>query len=169
MIHWMGWCWNSNTLATWCEEPTHWKRPWCWERLKAGGEGDDSGWDVWMVSPTQWTWVWADSRRWWRTGKPGALQFMGSQRVGHDLVTEQQQQFYIELFEPLVIHLGLRGGSVVKNPPANAGDAGSIPGSGRSPREGNGTPLHYSCLGNPLDRGPWWITVPVVAKESDSP
>ena len=50
-----------NTLATWWEEPTHWKRPWCWERLKAGGEGDDRGWDGWMASPTQWTWVWVNS------------------------------------------------------------------------------------------------------------
>ena len=50
-----------NTLATWCEELTHWKRPWCWERLKAGGEGDDRGWDGWMASLTQCTWVWANS------------------------------------------------------------------------------------------------------------
>ena len=56
----------------WCKEPTHWKRPWCWERLKAGGEGDESGWDGWMASPIQWTWVWGSSRRWWRTGKPGS-------------------------------------------------------------------------------------------------
>ena len=61
---WKGWKWSSNTLATWCEAPTHWKRPWCWERLKAGGEGDDRGWDGWMASPTQWTWVWANSERW---------------------------------------------------------------------------------------------------------
>ena len=80
--------WNSNTLATWCEEQTHWKRPWCWERLKAGGEGDDRGWDAWMASPTQWKWVWASSKSWWWTGKPGMLQSMGSQRVGHDWVTE---------------------------------------------------------------------------------
>ena len=53
---------------------THWKRPWCWERLRAGGEGDDRGWDGWMASLTQWTWVWASSGRWWRTGKPGVLQ-----------------------------------------------------------------------------------------------
>ena len=52
------WSWNSNTLAIWCKELTHWKRPWCWERLKAGGEEDDRGWDGWMASPTQWTWVW---------------------------------------------------------------------------------------------------------------
>ena len=60
------WSWSSNTLATWCEEPTHWKRLWCWKRLKAGEEGDDRGWDGWMASPSQWTWVWANSRRWWR-------------------------------------------------------------------------------------------------------
>ena len=56
-IHWKDWCWswNSNTLVTWCEELTHWKRPWCWERLKAGGEGDDREWDGWMASPTRWT------------------------------------------------------------------------------------------------------------------
>ena len=90
-IHWKDWCWswNSNTLATWCEKLTQWKRPWCWERLKAGGEGDDRGWDAWMASPTQWTWVWISSRRWWRTRKPGVLQSMGSHRVGHDWVTEQ--------------------------------------------------------------------------------
>ena len=50
---------SSNTLATWCKELTHWKRPWCWERLKAGGEGSDREYDGWMASPTQWTWVWA--------------------------------------------------------------------------------------------------------------
>ena len=57
--HWKDWCWNwnSNPLASWCEELTHWKRPWCWERLRAGEEGDDRGWDGWMASPTQWTWV----------------------------------------------------------------------------------------------------------------
>ena len=69
-IHWKDCCssWNFNTLATWWEELTHLKRPWCWERLKAGGEGDDRGWDGWIESPTQWTWVWASSGRWWRTG-----------------------------------------------------------------------------------------------------
>ena len=69
-IHWKDWCrsWNSNTLAIWCEEPTHWKRPWCWETLRAGGEGGDRGWDGGMASPTQWTWVWASSGSWWWTG-----------------------------------------------------------------------------------------------------
>ena len=63
------------------------KRPWCWERLKAGGEGDDRAWDGWIALPTQWTWVWASSGRWWWTGKPGMLQSMGLQRVGHGWVT----------------------------------------------------------------------------------
>ena len=75
-------------LATWCRELTHLKRPWCWERLKARGEGDDRGWDGWMASPTQWTWVWASSGSWWWTGRPGVLQSMGSQRVWHDWATE---------------------------------------------------------------------------------
>ena len=60
----------KHTLTTWCEEPTHWKRPWCWEILKAG-EGDDGGWDGWIASLTWWTWVWASSGRWWRAGVPG--------------------------------------------------------------------------------------------------
>ena len=82
------WSWNSNTWATWCEELTHLKRPWCWERLRAGGEGDDRGWDGWMASLTQKTWVWLGSRSWCWTGRPGVLQFMGLQRVGHDGVTK---------------------------------------------------------------------------------
>ena len=81
-IHWKDWCWNSNTLAIWCEELIR------WERLKAGGEGDDRGWDSWKASPTQWTWVWVSSGSWWWTGRPGVLQSMGSQRVRHDWVTE---------------------------------------------------------------------------------
>ena len=74
-----GWCWSSNTLATWCEQLTHWNKPWCWERSKAGGEGEDRGWDGWTASPTQWTWVWASSGRWWRAGKPGVLLSIESQ------------------------------------------------------------------------------------------
>ena len=89
-VHWKDWCWswNSNTLATWCKELTHWKRPWWWERLRAGGEGDDRGWDGWMASPTWWTWVCASFGSCWWTGRPGVLQSMGSQRVRHDWVTE---------------------------------------------------------------------------------
>ena len=79
------WSWNSNTLATSCEELSHWKRLWRWKGLGAGGEGDDRGWDGWIASTTRWTWVWVNSGCWWWTGRPGVLQFMGSQRVGHDL------------------------------------------------------------------------------------
>ena len=71
-----------------CEELTHWKRLWYWEGLGAGGEGDDRGWDGWMASLTRWTWVSVNSGSWWWTGRPGVLRFMGSQRVGHDWVTE---------------------------------------------------------------------------------
>ena len=71
-------------FGTSCEELTHWKRPWWWEGLGAGGEGDERGWDGWMASPTRWTWVWL-SGSWWWTGRPGVLQFMGSQRVRHEL------------------------------------------------------------------------------------
>ena len=72
----------------WCEELTHWKRPQCWERLKAGGEGEDRGWDSWMASPTQWTWVWVNSGSWWWTGRPFVLQSMGSQRIRLDRTAE---------------------------------------------------------------------------------
>ena len=88
-----GWCWSwsSNTLATWWKELTPWKRPRCWERLKAGGEGDDRGW---VSSPTQWTRVWVNSGSWWWTGRPGVLQPMESQRVGHDWVTKLNLNSY---------------------------------------------------------------------------
>ena len=69
--------WNSSTLATSCEELTHWKRPWCWEGLGAGGKGDDKGWDGWMASLIWWMWIWVDSRSWWWTGRSGMLQLMG--------------------------------------------------------------------------------------------
>ena len=87
LSHWC-WSWNSNTLTTSCEELTHWKRPWCWEGLEAGGEGDDRGWDGWMTWPIWRTWIWVNSRNWWWTGKPGVLRFMRSLRVGHDWATE---------------------------------------------------------------------------------
>ena len=83
-----------------CDELTHLKRPWCWERLRARGEGDDRGCGGWMASPTWGTWVWASSGSWWWTGKPGVLQSMGSQRVGHDWVTELN-------WTELIIQVGL--------------------------------------------------------------
>ena len=103
-VHWKDWCWgwSSNTLATWCEELTCWKRPWCWERLKAGGEGDNRGWDGWMASPTQWTWIWANSGSWWWTGRPGVLWSMGSQRVGHYGATELNPSLHLE---PLLVSI----------------------------------------------------------------
>ena len=81
------------------------------------------------------------------------LQSMGSQRVGHDLATEQQH-----------VLLCLPGCSVVKDPPANAGDTGWIPGLGKSPREGNGNPLQYSCLENPMGGGTYQVTIHEIAK-----
>ena len=94
------WSWSSNTLATWCKVLTHWKDPWWWEGLKAKGEEGDRRWAL----PTQWTWVWANSRRQWRTGKAGMLQFMGSQRVRHGSATEQQHQPF-QLFPKLWVLL----------------------------------------------------------------
>ena len=88
------------TLATSCEELTHCKRLWCWEGLEAGGEGDDRGWDGWMASLNQWTWVWVNSGSWWWRGRPGVGQFMGSQRVRHKWATELnwtiKWQWYIQ-------------------------------------------------------------------------
>ena len=95
------WATTEANTSTWIQTPKSWlswywelslvspkKRPWCWERLRAGGEGDDRGWAGWMESLTQRTWVWVDSGSWWWTGRPGVLRFMGSQRVGHNWATE---------------------------------------------------------------------------------
>ena len=76
----------SNPLATWWEEATHWKRPWFRGRLRAEGEVGNRGWDGWMALLTRWTWVWANSGRWWRTRKPRMLQSMGLQRTRLDLM-----------------------------------------------------------------------------------
>ena len=81
-------CIGTHILATWCEELTHLSNPWCWERLRARGEGDNREWDGWMPSLTQWTWVWVNFRSWWWTGRPGVLWSMGSQWVGHNWATE---------------------------------------------------------------------------------
>ena len=86
------WSWNSNTLATWCKELTHWKRPWCWKRLKAKGEADNRGWYGWMASLT---WIWASSGSWWWTGKPGVLQSMGCKEL--DTTEQLNWDFKISL------------------------------------------------------------------------
>ena len=103
-----------NTLATWCKELTHWKRPCCWERLKVGGEGNDRGWDGWMASLTEWTRVWAGSGSWWWTGKPGVLQSMGYSQAVHkvkELIANNTHQkpavgdLFIYLFSGLFFFL----------------------------------------------------------------
>ena len=107
-MHWKDWfwSWSSNTLATWCKELTHWKTPWCCERLRA--EGGVRAWDGWMASPTQWTWTWANSRRQRRTGKPGVLQSMGFLQLKFLTVTVQAfyliTYLFILQFESLVIY-----------------------------------------------------------------
>jgi len=101
----------SSTLATSCEELTHWKSLWCWEGLGAGGEGDDRGWDGWMASLTWWTWVWVNFRSWWWTGRPGVLQFMGSQRVGHNWATElnwTEEAFYSYVVQVVDLAEGIK-------------------------------------------------------------
>ena len=99
-----------------------------------------------ITSPTQWMWIWVNSTSWWWTGRLGMLQSMGSQRVGHDWATELNW---------LMINKGLPWWLSSKEATYNAGDTGSIPGLGRSPGEGNGNPLQYSCLANPMYRGVW--------------
>ena len=102
-------------LATWCEELTHWKRLWCWETLRAGGEGDDRGLDGCMASLTQRTWVWVDSGSWWWTGRPGVLWFMGSQRVGHDWAPELNSYTITEEFWIFSLWLTLKMDYVWEN------------------------------------------------------
>ena len=141
------WCWSwiSNTWATSCEEPTHWKSPWCWEGLGAGGEGNDRGWDSWMASVTRWAWVWATSGSWWWTGRPGVLQFTGSQRVGHDWATE------LNWTRRLRICLQCRRPEFK-------------PRVRKIPWRSEWQPLQYSCLENPMNRGAWKTAVHGVAE-----
>ena len=101
-----------NTLATLCEELTRWKRPWCWEGLGAGGEGDNRVWDGWMASPTQWAWVWVNSGSLWWTWRPGVLWFMGSQRVGHNWATELELESMQWLIFKVVSYFHREGSSL---------------------------------------------------------
>ena len=96
----------SEVGATSWEELTHWKRLWCWEGLRAGGEGDDRGWDGWMASPTWCTWVWVNSGSWWWTGRLGVLWFVELQRVGHDWATELN---WTELNHVVIVFLNFWG------------------------------------------------------------
>ena len=95
---------EAKTLILWPPDAKNWliwKDPDAGEWLKAEGECDDRGWDGWMASPTQWTWVWVDSRGWWWTGRPGVLQSMGSQRVGHNWVTKRNTAGSMVLLNPI--------------------------------------------------------------------
>ena len=110
----------SNYLATWCEELTPWKRPWCWERLRAGGEGDDRGWDGWMASLTRWTWVWVDSGSWWWEAWCAAVHGVTKSRtrlsdwtelnwIGYGkILKEQTRQFLIEKTQT-ILRILIRG------------------------------------------------------------
>ena len=106
-IHWKDWCWswNSNTLATWCDELTHWKRPWCWERLKAGGQEGDKGWDGWMAASTRWTRVWASSGSWWLTREAWCAAVLGVAKSQTRLSDWTSITLHISIFECVVSEL----------------------------------------------------------------
>ena len=93
------------------------KRPWCWERLKVGGEGDNREWDGWMASPTQWTWVWVDSGSWWWTGWPGVLQSMGLQKVGNNWATKLNWTCFSTVFLITLSFLCLDSSSFIQLTP----------------------------------------------------
>ena len=116
------------------------------ERLNTGEEGDNRGQDGWTASLTQWTWVWANSGRWWRTGMPGVLQSTGSQRVGHDWATEWQNPGFCWLPRRLS----------GKESTCQYRRRRFDPWIREIPGGGNSNLLHYSCLENPMDRGDWW-------------
>ena len=150
------------------------KRPWCWERLKAGGEGDDRGWDGWMASPTQWTWVWVNSGSWRWTERPGVLRFMvAKSRTWLSNWTELKKLFrkfcYIQnclensvtfynyyviifknifqKFSPDEVHTLDTCLQVIH--------LENLPSSVICFGEGNGNPLQCSCLENPMDGEAW--------------
>ena len=124
----------GNTLATWCEELTHWERPWRWERLKAGEEGDNRGWDGWMASLTWWTWVWASSGVGDGQRRLACCSACGH-RIRHDWATQMNWSW-----------ASLMAGEESTCNSGHVGDLRLIPGSRRSLREENGNPLQYSCL-----------------------
>ena len=99
---------KAETPVLWPPHAKSWLigKDWCWERSWAGGEGDYRGWDGWMASPTWWTWVWVNSGSWWWTGRPGVLQFMGSQRAGPDWATElnwSETKFWKYFYSDLLV------------------------------------------------------------------
>ena len=112
---------HMHTLKNWLTR----KDPWCWERLKAGGEGDDRAWDGWMASLTRWTWVWISSRSWWWTGKPGVLQSMWSLRVRHDWTTSLSLFHFHALEKEMATHY-----SVLAWRTPGTGEPGGLPSMG---------------------------------------
>ena len=101
---WKEWCysWNSSILATSCEELTHWKRLWCWERLGAGGRGDNRGWDGWMASPTRWAWVWVNYGSWWWTGRSGVLRAIHGVAKSRTLLSDWTELNWILILNHLL-------------------------------------------------------------------
>ena len=164
---------TPNTLVTWCEEPTHWERPWGWERLRAKGEEGSRGWDGWMTSLIQWTWILGKlqeivkDREAWHAAVHGVGQDLGTERQHPTKVLNGLELFscfcYLQVAQE-VSGANFHGGSDGKESACSAGGQGLIHGLGRSPGEGNGNPLQYSCLENPLDGGDWQATVHEVAK-----
>ena len=132
------------------------KRPWCWERLKAEGEGDDRGWDGWKASLTRWMCVWVSSGSWWWIGKPVAIHGVTKSQTR---LCDWNELNWIYSHYYIVLTSGAsQWALVVKNLPTSVGvirEAGLIPGLGRFPGGAHGNPLQYSCLENPTDRGVW--------------
>ena len=128
-------------------------RPWCWQRLKVQGEGDNTGSDGWMASPTQWTWVWVTSMSWWWTRRPGVLQSMGSQRVGYNWATELN---CTEVSSGLPRWISGKESTCLAGA---GGDMSLIPVSGRSLEEKMATHSTILAWKSTMDRGAWWSIV----------
>ena len=181
-IHWKDWCWSSNTWAIWCKELTHWKRPWCWERLRSGGEGGDRAWDGWMASLTQWTWIHeqapGDSERQgslecrspWGHKRSDMIErttVISTVLYWHKRVDQPMKQNRVPRNRPTYSQwksMGFPGDSVGKKSAWNAGDLGSIPGSETSYGRGYGNLLLNSCLEYPHRQRSLGSTVHGVAK-----
>ena len=149
-----------NTVATWCNELTHLKKPWCWERLKVGGEGDNRGWDDWMASLTQWTWVWVYTRSWWWTGRPRVLQPWDRKGLNTTEQVHNWTEFTLtlEYLSPWSFP-GVCSGKELACQCRRLRRFKFNLRSGWSPGGECDNPLQYYCLENTMDRGTWWTTV----------